>query len=75
MSGLKFLHRVTVKWPQHPHDAADPNEAYRPWLEENIGAQYVDWNWWVGSVVDGTMIIGVRKKHKPALLLIAMMWS
>ena len=29
---------------------AEPNEHYRPWLEENIGQQGVSWNWKIHSV-------------------------
>lgn len=26
-------------------DSADPNDHYRPWLEENVGVQKWDWEW------------------------------
>jgi hypothetical protein len=30
--------------------SADPNDFYRPWLEENVGKQGWDWDWRVGPV-------------------------
>lgn len=26
-------------------DTRDPNDRYRPWLEENVGKQGIEWNW------------------------------
>lgn len=28
----------------------EPNEHYRPWLEEHVGKQCVDWNWEIYSM-------------------------
>lgn len=35
---------VTRRWPSNK-DSADPNEIWRPWLEEHIGKQNIDWDW------------------------------
>lgn len=41
MKIAKILHRKFM----HPDDNREPNERYRPWLEENIGKQGEMWNW------------------------------
>jgi hypothetical protein len=58
-------------------DSADPNDFYRPWLEEHVGRQGWDWNWGMGSW-DATLnrlTIKIRKKHAVYATHIAMMWS
>jgi hypothetical protein len=65
---------IEVKWPNgwvvlHENadgtrvcaDSADPNDHYRPWLEENVGKQGRDWDWRPGSVVtcNGSGTVGV----------------
>jgi hypothetical protein len=37
----KYLHRKFM----YPNDPREPNERYRPWLEEHIGKQGEMWNW------------------------------
>lgn len=54
----KYSSHIIVNWPSataglHP----EPNESYRPWLEENIGKQKTDWDWHIYSVVHDTIII------------------
>lgn len=38
---------LKIKWPLG--ESADPNTLYRPWLEQHIGRQLVDWNWRVNE--------------------------
>lgn len=56
-------------------DSADPNDHYRPWLEEHIGQQHWDWDWqWAQTsylpgrygarVQHDSVLIRVRKKHQ-----------
>mgnify|MGYP000028079817 CR=1 FL=1 len=53
---------VRVVWPKGPIslgfdsdgeefivDSADPNEHYRPWLEQHVGRQGIDWQWRIGE--------------------------
>lgn len=64
---------ITVKWPVGPTkpwpapgggfiqmESADPNDHFRPWLEQHVGHQGWDWNWRIGSTAssndDGTVI-------------------
>lgn len=80
---------VIVKWPilskiQTTHGpfifTGDPNESYRPWLEENVGKQGIDWEWRVrfgvlhGERTDHVQIYLRRGKTKFAPM-IALMWN
>lgn len=55
--------KVTVKWPTGwtrpvtaagggfiQMESADPNDHFRPWLEENVGRQGWDWDWRIGKI-------------------------
>jgi len=35
---------IVVRWPRSAW-SADPNDHYRPWMEEHVGEQGVDWEW------------------------------
>lgn len=65
--------RVLVKWPT----GTEPNEAYRPWLEENVGKQGKDWEWnhvYVeAGAFDLEIVLTKKKKHHAAM--IALMWQ
>lgn len=41
MKIAKILHRKFM----YPDDDRDPNDRYRPWLEEHVGKQGIMWNW------------------------------
>lgn len=64
-------------------DSADPNDHYRPFLEEWIGRQGWDWDWrlaWHGRNIEtgepeGRLTIRMRKKHEIYASHIAMMWN
>lgn len=36
--------KIKVRWPVLDL-TSDPNNSYRPWLEENVGRQHIDWDW------------------------------
>ena len=36
---------------------SEPNQHYRPWLEEHIGVQGTDWDWGIGNITTGTLEI------------------
>ena len=38
---LVGLAYTTRPWPKN----SDPNELWRPWLEEHVGSQNIDWDW------------------------------
>lgn len=48
ISNMKIAH-ISIR-PFMRKGDAEPNEHYRPWLEENIGQQGVSWNWKIHSV-------------------------
>jgi len=59
-------------------DSADPNDHYRPWLEQHVGKQGWDWNWRVGPSVDETknyLTIKIRRKHAEYATMAAMRWA
>jgi hypothetical protein len=38
--------KVRVNWPKADgYDSIDPNDRWRPWLEQHVGRQGWDWNW------------------------------
>jgi hypothetical protein len=74
---------VDVKWPgpsvtygSFTFGTNDPNEHYRPWLEENVGKQGRDWDWTNWSGTENFEIRIVVSKRKASLApMIALMWS
>ena len=67
---------ITVKWPVGwttpipapgggfiQIESADPNDHYRPWLEENVGRQGWDWDWKIGPIAadNGSGTVGFGK--------------
>lgn len=58
-------------------DSADPNDHYRPWLEEHVGKQGWDWNWGVGGtdVSANRLTIKIRRKHEKYATIAALRWS
>jgi hypothetical protein len=57
--------------------SADPNDHYRPWIEEHIGKQGWDWNWGLkgNDVADNVISLKVRKGKEADLYLAILMWS
>ena len=82
---------INVQWPngpivkefidQYKTDeqwlSADPNDHYRPWLEEHVGKQGWDWNWGVGrtDVSLNRLTIKIRRKHEKYATIAALRWS
>ncbi len=64
-------------------ESADPNDHYRPFLEQWIGRQGWDWDWrlaWHGRNIEtgeqnGRLTIRMRQKHAIYASHIAMMWN
>ena len=86
---------VTVRWPvgwvvlhEDPDgsavsvDSADPNDHYRPWLEQNVGRQGWDWDWKLGAIAAespgvvgfDTLVIKFRKGKEKYATISAMRW-
>lgn len=57
-------------------ESADPNDHYRPWMEQNVGRQKWDWDWgFVGNdVSDNCLTIKVRRKHEKYVTIMSLMW-
>lgn len=92
---------VSVPWPSgwvELHKAADgsavaaessdPNDHFRPWLEENVGRQGIDWEWReaIGDsmhtpgyeqdmIKKDQVLIKFRNKHKEQAVLFKLKYS
>ena len=57
---------------------ADPNDHYRPWLEENVGKQGWDWDWVVGPGINGprrdSVLIKFRIGKTKFATIAAILW-
>jgi len=58
-------------------DSADPNDHYRPWMEEHVGKQGWDWNWGLSGtdVSLNRLTIKIRQKHEKYATIAALRWS
>ena len=58
-------------------DSADPNDHYRPWLEQHVGRQGWDWNWGMANrdATDNRLTIKIRQKHAKYATLAVIKWS
>lgn len=57
--------------------SADPNDHYRPELEQIIGKQGWDWQWGMADrdATDNRLTIKIRQKHAKYATLLQMKWS
>lgn len=58
--------------------SADPNDHYRPWLEANVGRQFVDWDWHLGldhEFDEDWVTITVSWRHRQKASMIGLMWG
>lgn len=58
-------------------ESADPNDHYRPWLEENIGPQGWNWNWGMvdNDAMNNTLTIKIRQRYSKYATIAALKWS
>ena len=58
-------------------DSADPNDHYRPTLEQLVGKQGRDWNWGVAGndVAENQLTIKIRRKYANHATMLALRWS
>lgn len=58
-------------------ESADPNDHYRPFMEEWIGKQRWDWSWYMGNTDarDNRLTIRLRKKHEIFASHLVIMWN
>ena len=75
---------VTVRWPRGwtkpdhmgvQFNSADPNDHYRPYMEQHIGRQGWDWDWRIDNIENDTLKIKIRRRHAKYATIIAMMWA
>ena len=81
---------VNVRWPKGwvvLHEApdgscvstesADPNDHYRPWMEQHVGRQGWDWNWGMADrdATDNRLTIKIRQKYAKYATIAAIQWS
>lgn len=57
--------------------SADPNDHYRPWMEQHVGRQGWDWDWGMANrdAVDNRLTIKIRQRHAKYATIAAMRWS
>lgn len=58
-------------------ESTDPNDHYRPWMEENVGKQKLDWDWgFVGNDVnENCLTIKVRQSKAKYATIMALHWQ
>lgn len=58
-------------------DSADPNDHYRPWMEQHVGKQGRDWNWGVANndVAENRLTIKIRRKYQDCAIIAKLQWS
>ena len=58
-------------------ESADPNDHYRPWMEQHIGKQGWDWNWGMADrdASENRLTIKIRQKYAKYATIAAIQWS
>lgn len=58
-------------------ESADPNDWYRPYLEQYVGRQGWDWNWGMANTdaTQNRLTIKIRQKYAEHATILALRWS
>jgi hypothetical protein len=58
-------------------DSADPNDHYRPWLEQYVGKQGWDWNWGMAGedAAENRLTIKIRQKYAHHATIALLRWA
>lgn len=58
-------------------ESADPNDHYRPWMEQHVGRQGWDWDWGMANndATENRLTIKIRQKHAKYATLAAVRWA
>jgi len=56
---------VSIPWP----GIDDPNEIWKPWLEQNVGRQQRSWEWWLHNDVKTVKIRFLKKEDAVAFVM------
>lgn len=74
---------IVVRWPRgwteldhlgNQVESSDPNDHYRPWLENNVGRQGWDWDWKIAKDDQG-LEVKFRKGKQQEMVEFAMRWD
>lgn len=67
----------TIGPSKYKVQSADPNDHYRPFMEQYIGRQGWDWNWGFADrdMSDNRLTIKIRRRHAKYATIIAMRWA
>jgi len=52
----------------------EPNEHYRPWLEEHVGDQGFEWQWYVDNV-SGDDGLAIEFRYSEHAMLFELTWA
>ncbi len=66
---------VTVSWPVAGAFSCDPNDFYRPYLEQRVGSQTWDWDWRIAKNSMSDLEIKLRKKRQHYASILKLMWN
>ena len=57
--------------------SADPNDHYRPWLEENVGKQKWDWDWkeYYDDTDGSQLLLKIRRSKAQFATMAALKWK
>lgn len=76
---------VNVRWPSGPvansfeeqYNSADPNDHYRPFLEQHVGRQGWDWDWGMGNrdATDNRLTIKIRRAKARWATVVVLQWQ
>lgn len=81
--GSRFSERIKLAWPNgwtEPDDlgnstrSSDPNAHYRPYLEQNLGTQGHDWDWYACES-GPCIVLCVLPEHRAHITHLAMIWK
>ena len=58
-------------------ESADPNDHYRPWMEEHVGKQGWDWNWGMANnnAAENRLTIKIRRNHQEFAMIAKLQWA
>ena len=72
---------ISISWPSVAtgQESSDPNQCFRPWMEQHVGWQTLDWDWCAGDVSAyngrGELLIKFRRGREQYASLFVLTWS
>lgn len=67
---MRKFEKIVIPYPGGNGTSTDPNESYRPWLENNVGKQGTDWKWEIGAPFEINLYICKKKKDMISLFML-----